>query len=187
MNRTRRSLLGAIAATTVLAGCLGGGDGGSDTTTDTTMTETTMSDTSTTITETTTTDGKGGMTVQVRQHSDLGDILVGPEGKTLYMFDSDTKGEQASTCSDGCAKAWPPLTVSKSPTKSDAVTASITTFERESGEMQVAANGWPLYYFASDENPGDVNGQGVNDVWWVLEPDGNPVKPSSTTSADGGY
>lgn len=189
MDRTRRSLLGAIATTTVLAGCLGGGDGGSETTTTTTrsMTETTTSDTSTTMAETTTTDEMDSMTIQVRSHPDLGEILVGQMGKTLYMFDTDTKGEQASTCNDGCAQTWPPLTVSESPTKSDAVTASVTTFERESGEMQVAANGWPLYDFASDENPGDVNGQGVNDVWWVLRPDGSPVKSSSMTSDAGGY
>lgn len=37
--------------------------------------------------------------------------------------------------------------------------------ERDDGSMQVIGAGWPLYHFASDEEPGDVNGQGVNDVW----------------------
>ncbi|MFC6731773.1 hypothetical protein [Haladaptatus sp. GCM10025893] len=55
------------------------------------------------------------------------------------------------------------------------------------GSTQVAAAGWPLYYFAPDENPGDANGQGVNDVWWVLRPDGTPVRQTNgTTTTDGG-
>ena len=105
---------------------------------------------------------------------------------TLYMFDSDTNGEAASTCYDSCADAWPPLTVEGDPTAGDAVTAELDTFEREGGARQVAAGGWPLYYFASDEEPGDANGQGVNDVWWVLRPDGTPVKPESTGTTSGG-
>jgi predicted lipoprotein with Yx(FWY)xxD motif len=32
-----------------------------------------------------------------------------------------------------------------------------------------------LYYFANDAGPGDVNGQGVNDVWYVLDPAGNGI------------
>jgi len=56
------------------------------------------------------------------------------------------------------------------------VTAELTTYEREDGQTQVAANGWPLYYFANDETPGDTNGQGVGDVWWVLDPAGMPIR-----------
>jgi len=38
----------------------------------------------------------------------------------------------------------------------------------------MSAGGWPLYYYASDGEPGDTTGQGGNDVWWVLGPDGTP-------------
>ncbi|RME88605.1 MAG: hypothetical protein D6770_06610, partial [Anaerolineae bacterium] len=31
------------------------------------------------------------------------------------------------------------------------------------------------YYFIKDANPGDVNGQGVKDVWYVISPAGEPV------------
>jgi len=54
-------------------------------------------------------------------------------------------------------------------------------FEREDGDAQVAANGWPLYYYASDGDPGDVTGHGVRDVWWVLDPAGEPVRPTGET------
>ena len=119
-------------------------------------------------------------TVRVRSHPDLGEILVGPDGRTLYMFDRDTRGEGASACSGGCLEAWPPLTVDGEPAAGGGVTAELTTFEREGGETQVAAGGWPLYYYADDEEPGDTNGQGAGGVWWVLGPDGVPERPEGT-------
>lgn len=133
------------------------------------------------------TDTPEAAAVQVRTHDDLGDILVGPDGMTLYMFDQDTQGDGASTCSGGCADAWPPLTVEDEATRGEGVTAGLETFERDDGSMQVAANGWPLYFFANDETPGDANGQGANGVWWVLNPAGMPVKPTETDDDDRGY
>jgi predicted lipoprotein with Yx(FWY)xxD motif len=202
MRPTRRTVLRSVAAgglTIGLAGCAeSGGDptgtaGGDETPTDTEMaTETEMgtetasgTDTGTgtetgtgtgTGTETGTGTDAGSMaTVQVRSF-EMGDALVGPEGLTLYMFDSDTQGEGASSCSGGCLDNWPPLTVDGEATASADVSAELTTFERDDGSMQVAANGWPLYYFVSDESPGDTNGQAVGDVWWMLTPAGEPIR-----------
>lgn len=181
MHPTRRALLGA-AASIGIAGCLGGGgDGSDDQQTDEMATEAGSP--------------TDPATVQVDMHDELGEILVGPDGLTLYMFDQDTQGEGASTCYDDCAAAWPPLTVDETPTAGDEVMASLETFEREDGTMQVIANGWPLYYFASDESPGDANGQGVNDIWWVLDAEGVPVRATetptetstATDSGTGGY
>ncbi|MFB6137242.1 MAG: hypothetical protein ABEJ42_02730 [Halobacteriaceae archaeon] len=66
------------------------------------------------------------------------------------------------------------------------MTADLTTFERADGDVQVAANGWPLYYYADDAAPGDATGQGAGDAWWVLAPDGTPRRSGSgsTTTAD---
>ncbi|WP_425423161.1 hypothetical protein [Siminovitchia fordii] len=36
---------------------------------------------------------------------------------------------------------------------------------------QVTYKGYPLYYFAKDQNKGDVNGQGVKDVWYLINKD----------------
>jgi len=188
MASTRRELLGTLGGlgAVSLAGCAGrGGAGSQETTTETMTTEesTTTQTTTQTPTETTTTALASEPTVQVRSHPDLGDILVDGDGMTLYMFDSDTKGDGASTCYGGCADNWPPL-VGDSPAAGSGVSASLSTFERDNGDAQVAANGWPLYYFTPDSAPGDVQGQGVGDVWWVLNPAGEPVRDGSTTTTE---
>lgn len=151
MAPTRRELLAATGASIAATGCLGGGTGGGG-------------------------DGGGGSaTVQVRGHPDYGDILVDAEGMTLYVFDADTQGAAESACTGGCLDAWPPLTVDGEPTAGGGVTAPLSTFERGDGGSQVAADGWPLYYFASDETPGDAKGQAASDVWWVVAPDGAKI------------
>src|SRR3954471_16359327 len=42
--------------------------------------------------------------------SDLGNILVDSQGRTLYLFGADTGTKSA--CSGACAVNWPPLVVS---------------------------------------------------------------------------
>ena len=54
--------------------------------------------------------------------------------------------------------------------------ALLGTASRTDGSSQVTYNGWPLYYFAADSAPGDINGQGVNDVWWVVDPSGDAIR-----------
>lgn len=117
--------------------------------------------------------------------SDLGDIVVDGEGRTLYMFVPDEGGEP--TCTDDCAEAWP---VFEGPaTAGDGADAALlSTATHPSGATQATYGGWPLYYFANDAAPGDVNGQGVNDVWFVLGPDGEPVRDDAAASGqDLGY
>ncbi|MEF8813161.1 MAG: hypothetical protein V5A55_05015 [Halovenus sp.] len=176
MEFTRRHILAASGASIGFAGCLGDDD------TDDTANDPGSDDTGED-------DGTGAMnsTVQVSSHAELGDVLVDSEGMTLYMFESDTQGEGASTCYDDCADTWPPLTADDEPTAGDGVTAELDGFERETGERQVRANGWPLYYFASDEEPGEAGGQGASDVWWVLRPDGSPVTSVEEGSDNGPY
>ena len=46
---------------------------------------------------------------------------------------------------------------------------------RNDGVEQLMINGRPVYLFAGDAGPGDVNGQGVGDVWWAIGVDGEPI------------
>lgn len=182
MYATRRAFLGSVTAV-ALAGCSAGGGGDSN---DGSMTTTPRATASRTTTPTNGGTTGDTATVQVRAHEDLGDILVDAGGRTLYMFDRDTAGAGSSACPDSCADVWPPLTVTGTPASGDTVTAPLATFQRETGEMQVTAAGWPLYRFASDQQPGDALGQGVDGIWWVLRPDGTPVRSSTTTSTTTG-
>lgn len=104
--------------------------------------------------------------------SELGEIVVDGEGRTVYMFDNDTQGGGASTCEGQCAQNWPAVTTDGDAPTVDGITGEVGTITGVDGAAQVTLNGWPLYYFAGDTAPGDVAGQGVNDVWWVLSPAG---------------
>ncbi len=105
--------------------------------------------------------------------SDLGEILVDEAGFTLYLFVPDNQGE--SVCYDQCESAWPPLVAAT--TAGEGVDATLfSTSPRTDGSIQATYNGWPLYYFANDLKPGEANGQGVNDVWYVVDVAGEPVR-----------
>jgi predicted lipoprotein with Yx(FWY)xxD motif len=114
--------------------------------------------------------------------TDLGEVLVDGDGMTLYMFEPDAQG--APTCYDECAEAWPPLLTDGDPAAGDGADSGLLgTAERDDGDTQVTYDGWPLYRWAADSAPGDTTGQGVNDVWWVLAPDGSPVRDGDAGSA----
>lgn len=109
------------------------------------------------------------------EDSDLGQILVDAEGRTLYVFLADEGAE--STCYDECEASWPPLTIEGDPAAGEGVDDSVLgTTEREDGSTQVTIDGHPLYHFAADETADDVNGQGVGDVWFVVSPAGEPIQ-----------
>ena len=105
--------------------------------------------------------------------SSLGKILVDGTGKTLYMFTKDTPN--TSNCSGQCLAAWPAL-VGKPTAGSGVDNAKLGSFARPDGSTQASYNGWPLYYWKGDSKAGDTTGQKVNDVWFVLDRDGKPVK-----------
>ena len=104
--------------------------------------------------------------------SEFGPILADADGNTLYMFVPDNRGE--SVCYGDCEDAWP---IFYSPaTTGDGVDDSVAaTTDRTDDTVQVTYNGWPLYYFANDLAPGETNGQGRGDVWYVVNPAGDPL------------
>ncbi|MET0734803.1 MAG: hypothetical protein ABWY55_04055 [Microbacterium sp.] len=102
----------------------------------------------------------------------LGDVVVDSAGMTLYMFDNDEQGTTTSACTGQCLDNWPPLIATDDGIEVDGVSGDVATIDTPDGEKQVTLNGWPLYYFAGDSAPGDVAGQGVGGIWWVLTPAG---------------
>jgi predicted lipoprotein with Yx(FWY)xxD motif len=127
-----------------------------------------------------------------------GKVLVGPNGRTLYLFEKDTGGKSA--CSGSCAMTWPPLTTSGKPTAGSGVdSAKLSVTKRSDGKSQVVYAGHPLYFFTGDAKSGDANGQGSKAFgaeWYVVSASGSKVEKSngsggggSTTgsSTQGGY
>jgi predicted lipoprotein with Yx(FWY)xxD motif len=116
--------------------------------------------------------------------TDLGTILVDGEGMTLYLFTKDSPN--TSVCMDDCLVAWPIL--EGEPAAGDGADDSLLgSFERADGTVQATYDGWPLYYFAQDKAPGDVTGQAVNDVWWVIDADGAAITGAPGDDASGGF
>ena len=133
-------------------------------------TTTTQAPTTTAAPATTTTEPEAAGLVVTVADSSLGPVLVDGEGNTLYLFTPDGQGD--SVCYDQCEANWPPLPADV--VAGDGVDAGLLgSAPRNDGTEQATYNGWPLYYFVNDAAPGDVNGQGVNDVWYVLDAAGN--------------
>ena len=123
-----------------------------------------------------------GITSLKTSQSNLGTIVVDDQGNTVYAYDLDTQGSGESSCSGACLSTWPPVNADQTPTL-DGVTAKVATITATDGSTQVTLDGWPLYYFSGDSAPGDTSGQGVQNVWWVLAPDGTKI----TAAGTGGY
>ncbi|CAN5132218.1 lipoprotein [soil metagenome] len=127
------------------------------------------------------TDTAAAATVEVADTS-LGSVLADADGRTLYVFDNDTDGE--SSCYDDCATNWPPLVTQGDPAAGEGADGGLLgTTERTDGTTQVTYGGLPLYYFAADQAAGDVNGQAVGEVWWVVSPEGEPITGTASDTA----
>ena len=127
--------------------------------------------------------GKSQATIGV-ESSDLGDILVDSEGNTLYMFMPDQESGEP-TCYDDCAEAWPAFEATGEDTAGEGLDQSLLgEAERTDDATQVTYNDLPLYYFSGDEQAGDTNGQGLNEVWWVMSAEGEPIQDEKTSSDD---
>lgn len=154
---------GLIMVVGLIAAACGGGNGATTTTA-------APAGPATTPAVATTTTGAGEMLEVVA--SAAGDALVDAEGRSVYVFLPDAQG--ASTCYEACESNWPPL--SGSVGAGSGVDGSLlASAARNDGSAQVTYNGWPLYYFAGDAAPGDINGQGINDVWFLVSATGDPI------------
>jgi predicted lipoprotein with Yx(FWY)xxD motif len=133
-----------------------------------------------------------GGAVTIETHSGpMGTYLTDGQGRSLYMFASDTSSK--STCTGACLSTWPAVTGTA--TSSGGANASL--LGTLSGTGQVTYAGHPLYTYASDTSPGQTNGQGIDNFgakWWLLAPSGQMItstsggssSSSSSSSSSGG-
>jgi predicted lipoprotein with Yx(FWY)xxD motif len=120
--------------------------------------------------------GSATVPVQVQvEQSGLGPILTDQNGRTLYAFTHDKDG--TSSCTGQCIATWPALAGRQPATAGTGIDGSLLSQTTQAeGTAQATYNNWPLYYYVGDSGPGDVDGQSVDGVWFVLRPNGTLVQ-----------
>lgn len=106
-------------------------------------------------------------TIQLGSTSDGVNFLTDADGMTLYYYTLDTNGQSA--CYGGCAKAWPIFYTPAISVPAPLDAADFGTITRTDGTKETTYKGWPLYYWVNDKKPGDMSGEGVHDVWYILK------------------
>jgi predicted lipoprotein with Yx(FWY)xxD motif len=112
--------------------------------------------------------------IKIQEKAGIGKYLTDTEGKTLYWFKKDSPGK--STCSGACLEKWPIYYRETVAAPKGIKAADFGTITREDGKKQSTFRGYPIYYWANDKKAGDTTGQGVNNVWNVINPDTCPKK-----------
>jgi predicted lipoprotein with Yx(FWY)xxD motif len=163
MTRTPRLLLTlTFAAAVLLAACGSSGSAKAGSAATTTSEPPATTTTAVQSTATTAAPAKSGAPDVSMITTPLGLTLVDANGHVLYQYGPDPKG--SSTCTGGCATAWPPLTVPGTTVTvgTNLPAVQFTTITGPGGIHIVADAGHALYRFAGDTKPGETSGEGVN-------------------------
>ncbi|MGE5375704.1 MAG: hypothetical protein ACM3XO_11665 [Bacteroidota bacterium] len=103
-------------------------------------------------------------------------FLVDQQGRSLYLFTTDSQNGGTSACTAECLSQWQPVIVTGTPQAGQGVNASLLgTIKRDDGTLQATYNGWPLYTYAGDTGPGTTSGQGVGSAWYLVSGTGNAI------------
>ncbi len=106
---------------------------------------------------------------QIKNDSHFGSVITDGSGNTLYFFSLDANG--SSACTAGCLAVWP-VVYNASPTFGPGLGAGdFASISRPDGSKQTTYKGWPLYTYAGDATAGNINGDGIEGVWFVAKPD----------------
>lgn len=108
--------------------------------------------------------------------SSLGKIVVNGKGMTAYFFDLDKAHSGVSACSGTCAAYWPAITSTTAKPNVSGISGVVGTIAIKGGRHQVTISGRPIYTYAPDKAPGQIKGQGVQGVWYVVSPTGKEIK-----------
>jgi predicted lipoprotein with Yx(FWY)xxD motif len=116
--------------------------------------------------------GIAGLT---EQKTIFGTAYADAVGKTLYSFDGDSTPGRSS-CTEACARDWRPFPV---PRIAKPV-GDWSVVLRDDGARQWAWKGKPLYTYAADLTPSEINGDGVDGKWHAFMSVRNP-QPADVT------
>ncbi|MBE3560564.1 MAG: hypothetical protein IMW89_15295 [Ktedonobacteraceae bacterium] len=104
--------------------------------------------------------------MQVNVRGVMTAVLASPQGMTLYYRATDPA--PASGCTGACAKEWPPLLSNGATIISSETLPGKLTVQQTTHGWQVEYNGHPLYTYTGDKAPGQANGAGNDNVWYVV-------------------
>jgi predicted lipoprotein with Yx(FWY)xxD motif len=112
--------------------------------------------------------------VKVQEKEGVGKYLTDTEGMTLYWFKKDSPN--TSACTGPCVDKWPLYYRDTVKAPEGVKAEDFGTITRDDGKKQTTFRGYPLYYWVNDKKTGDTLGQGLNNVWFVIDPANFPSK-----------
>jgi predicted lipoprotein with Yx(FWY)xxD motif len=126
----------------------------------------------------------GPTVLGVRELTGLGPVLTTGAGFAVYVFPPDER--RIVSCVDACAGSWPPITLAPGstlvlgPGVAPGLVGQIPNPADPAGPQVLTYDGWPLYTYAADVDPGQATGQGLDlngGPWYVIGPSGRVVVP----------
>jgi len=107
-------------------------------------------------------------TIQLKAKDGKDFYLADDKGMSLYFFKKDSPDKSA--CAGECLTKWPVFYVEKIIVPKKLKKEEFGMITRDDGKKQSTYKGWPLYYFFKDQKPGDMNGEGFNNIWNAIYP-----------------
>lgn len=131
-------------------------------------------------------------TIDTRNISGVGTVLVNGKGRTLYVLSNEAGGKIVCVASTGCTSVWPPAELASgvaSPVAGNGVdTTKLTAEHTSDGHVYGAYAGYALYTYSGDTGPNSTNGIGIQSfggTWYAISPSGSLVMAAS--SGGGSY
>jgi predicted lipoprotein with Yx(FWY)xxD motif len=117
---------------------------------------------------TTTTQPLVALTISTNIKSGIGNYLVDGNGRTLYWTALDSAGQ--SNVAGAILANWPIFYSSNIVVPSSLNASDFGSITRADGTKQTTYKGRPLYYYINDLVAGDTFGQGINGIWFAVDP-----------------
>lgn len=103
---------------------------------------------------------------KIASSSVLGSYITDAKGMTLYVYKKDTNN--VSNCKGICSLIWPAFQASASAKN---LPSGLGIIKRPDNHLlQFTWKNMPLYHFSGDKKPGDISGQGFDNLWHVVSP-----------------
>ena len=119
-------------------------------------------------------------TIATAAKAGIGTYLVDNKGITLYWVTLDSIGK--SNITGSTLIIWPVFYAANINIPSTLNASDFNSIQRADGKMQTTYKGWPLYYYYQDLSSGNTYGQGIDGVWFAVNPASSSPSSSVTTT-----